>query len=392
MSSSKKRSRRSEFEKLDGNERAKLLKRARNMRKAAVERPARRRSPTSFRHFDPDEWEEGSDRDTVVPVRRRTGSLEEYVDRLLDEDHQRLDASAGTSPTGRTARVVHVEAGRCRVRFDDGELRVVELSESVRTVQRSALAVGDFVEVSDVDRVETVLPRSTRLSRPDPHNRHLERVLAANVDVVGIVSALISPPLRPNLIDRFLVAIERGGAQPVIVVNKVDLAEDPVRELSVLDAHRALGIPVIPCSAERELGLDPLRDLLRGRLSVFVGHSGVGKSSLLNALDPAARAATGAVTDHAGKGRHTTTSSTLYDLGDETLIIDTPGIRSFGLDKLTAEELIACFPEIEREGAHCRFNDCTHRDEPACAVREASETGRITERRYRVYRDLLGGG
>ncbi|MEM7262424.1 MAG: ribosome small subunit-dependent GTPase A [Planctomycetota bacterium] len=369
------------------NEREKIYKRARKIRKAnASEKRAPRHRP-DYQHWDGDQ----DDDPGVVRMKPRgRGTLDDFVDQVLE--HERVEEGAEASPASAIAEgaVVHIELGRCDVVLDDGGPIHAELPEHIRTEQRTALTVGDRVTVSAEHRVVDVLPRRTSLSRPDPKNRHLDRVIAANVDAVVIVAAVESPPLRPNLIDRYLIAIERGGARPIICASKTDLLEPGClhEKLALLEEHRSLGYPVIPISAETGEGIEALRLELEGLQAVLVGHSGVGKSSLLNALSPELELRTGDVTGHAGKGRHTTTSSTLHDLGRGTRIIDTPGIRSFGLHQLGAEELPAYFPEIDEHSIGCRFRDCTHRQEPQCAVRDAAERGVISKRRYRLYLQL----
>ena len=155
-------------------------------------------------------------------------------------------------------------------------------------------------------RVESVLPRRSVLARPDPLHKHLQRLIAANIDVVVNVVSVKAPPLRPRLIDRVLIAIQRGGAMPVIVVNKIDLVDDEHRrgELEKLDRYRALGVPVIACSVKTGEGLDELRASVEGKMSALVGHSGVGKSSILNALDEKLQLATGGL--HRRRGWNTT--------------------------------------------------------------------------------------
>ncbi|HSN69669.1 MAG TPA: ribosome small subunit-dependent GTPase A, partial [Thermoanaerobaculia bacterium] len=189
----------------------------------------------------------------------------------------------------------------------------------------------------------------------------------------------------------YLIAIQSGGAQPLIAVNKVDLVPSEDRELilSELDPYRALGIPVVLCSSETREGLEELRQRLLGRLAVFVGHSGVGKSSLIKALKPEITVRVGKIRARTGTGRHTTTRSTLYDLGGETRIIDTPGIREFGLWQVDPRELRYYFPEIQDRALACRFNDCLHDQEPECAVKEAAERGEIPSERYANYLKML---
>src|SRR5262249_4573095 len=162
---------------------------------------------------------------------------------------------------------------------------------------------------------------------------------------------------------RFMIAARRGGAQAAICVNKIDLADDRQSALEPLRVYEELRTPVLACSTKTGEGVDALRTLLGGKTSALVGHSGVGKSSILNALDADLGLATADVRKK-GTGRHTTTSSTLFDLGDGTYVIDTPGIREFGLWDLTPEALRESFPEFQEAAEWCRFNDCTHLHEP----------------------------
>lgn len=288
-----------------------------------------------------------------------------------------------------SAIVISVSSGRCRV-FQDGEEIDVLVPPEVAVRQRSTLAVGDRVRISDesgVWKLKSVLPRRTVLARPDPLHKHMQRLIAANVDVVIHVVTLKSPPLRPRLIDRFLIAIQRGGAQPVLCINKVDLLtpEERDRELPKLAPYLQLGVPVIGCSAKSGEGLEQLRQEVEGKLAALVGHSGVGKSSILNALDLTLELATNTLHRKRGTGRHTTTASTLYDFGGGTYLIDTPGIREFGLWDLDRESLRDYFPEFDEPSESCRFTDCTHVHEPDCAVKEQVEEGTLPEARYETY-------
>jgi ribosome biogenesis GTPase len=290
--------------------------------------------------------------------------------------------------TGDAAIVISVSSGRCRV-FRDGEELDCLIPGDIAVRQKSALAVGDRALVTsegDVNRLVGVLPRRTVLSRPDPLNKHLQRVIAANIDVVINVVSVKAPPLRPRLIDRYFIAIQRGGAQPVICVNKIDLLDDDARarELAPLSVYTDLGVPVVPCSTQTGEGIEQLRELVEGKTAALVGHSGVGKSSILNAVDTKLQLATNTL-HRRGTGRHTTTSSSLYDFGGGTYLIDTPGIREFGLWDLDLESLRDYFPEFAEPSEYCRFNDCTHLHEPGCAVKARVEAGELSAARYATY-------
>jgi ribosome biogenesis GTPase len=336
-----------------------------------------------------DNWEELLD--AHGQTRRRP--LFSDVVAALDETSQGVAPDAET--WNRAGVVMAVAAARCRV-FRDGDEIDAIVPPHIAMRQTSALAVGDRVDLvqdGEMWRVEAVLPRRSVLARPDPLNRHMQRLIAANIDVVVHVAAIKAPPLKPRLIDRFLIAIQRGGALPVICVNKVDLVDEAHREaeLHKLDLYAAIGVPVIPCSTRTGEGLDDLRLQVEGRTSALVGHSGVGKSSILNALDERLMLATRAVQRH-GTGRHTTTRSTLYDFGGGTYLIDTPGIREFGLWDLDRESLRDYFPELQTESESCRFTDCSHVHEPDCDVKRRVDAGQLSRARYetyvRLYEDL----
>lgn len=272
------------------------------------------------------------------------------------------------------------------------------LSADLAARQQSGIAVGDRAvyatdETGDPEIVR-VLPRRSVLSRPDPRDPNSERVVAANIDAVVIVVSVRSPPLHPRLIDRYLVAIEHGGADAIIAVNKADLlGEDELEaELAKLDPYRDAGIPVVVCRAHPENGrrdVEGLARLLGGKTCAFVGHSGVGKSSLANALHPDLRLATGEVRSQDLRGRHTTTASTMHRIPGGIRVIDTPGVRYFGLADITPDELRWSFPEFVGLAPGCHFTDCTHDHEPGCAVKRAAEEGRVAPVRLETYRRLL---
>ena len=264
---------------------------------------------------------------------------------------------------------------------------IVSAGERVRCRSSGDLAVGDQVLFSPARRrIEEVLPRRTVLSRTDPHNPRLERVIAANIDVVVNVVSLKTPPLRPGLIDRYLIAIGKSGAEPLLCVNKIDLLASP-QELEPLRPYQDVGIAVVFCSVSQGVGLEALLEALAGKLCVFAGHSGVGKSSLLNALDPRLDITTGSVSSGNEKGRHTTTSSALYHLPNGATVIDTPGIREFGLWDVNQADVRRYYYEFD--GCRCAFSDCTHTHEPDCGVKAALASGSISVARYEEYLRIL---
>ena len=339
---------------------------------------------------------------------RRKDYTEENWENLLDQHGRPRNGRPGAGETRTSAAdivadadyagaaiVISVSSGRCRAFLEDREIDCV-IPPEIAVRQKSVLTVGDRVRIAEEKGVSTiaeVLPRRSVLARPDPLHAHRQRLIAANIDVVIHVVSVKAPPLRPRLIDRYLIAIERGGARPVICVNKVDLLEDDERsvELAKLQTYRDLGVPVVACSTKTGEGLDELRALVTGRTSALVGHSGVGKSSILNALDSRLQIATNTL-HRRGTGRHTTTASTLFDFGDGTYLIDTPGIREFGLWDLDRETLRDYFPEFQEPAVRCKFNDCKHVSEPRCEVKDLVERGEINRARYdtyvRLYSDL----
>jgi len=294
---------------------------------------------------------------------------------------------AGEVDPSTAAIVMSVTGAKCRV-FRDGEEVDCNVPPHIAMRRGSALAAGDRV-VLDGDTVETVLPRHSVLARPDPIKKHLQRMIAANIDVVVHVVSVKSPPLRPRLIDRYLIAIQRGGAQPILCVNKVDLLSDAERaeELAKLAPYRDLEVPVIAVSTKSGEGVDALRREVEGKMAALVGHSGVGKSSILNALDERLQLATRGL-HRRGTGRHTTTRATLYDFGVGTYLIDTPGIREFGLWDLDRESLRDYFPEFVEPSESCRFTNCSHVHEPDCEVKRRVEAGELNRARYETYERL----
>ncbi len=257
--------------------------------------------------------------------------------------------------------------------------------------RRKAVVVGDQVEVEysgDGAAIAKVEPRRTSISRRNPSQPRREQILVANVDAVLIVASAARPAPVPALIDRFLVAIESRGLEPGIVINKTDL--DPEGSWEQWGAiYRDLGYRVLPVSATDATGLEEVRAFLANKTTSLLGQSGVGKSTLANALDPTLTLRTGGLHEGTGKGTHTTTTVSLLRLPWGGYLVDTPGIREFGLWNMELADVGIWFREIAARTDACRFNDCLHAREPGCAVLAALEEGEIDRSRHESYLRIL---
>ena len=294
--------------------------------------------------------------------------------------------------------VLRARSGFYTVRLDDGSLLECRLRGRVKQDRGNSdlVVIGDRVAVAplaDGDAmIEAVEPRRTRFSRrqPGPRGSWKEDMIVANLDQVLVVFACADPMPHLRMVDRFLVVAEHNQVEAVVVANKVDLVGLPAAR-GLFAGYEAIGYPVHYLSAREGIGVEELADRLVGRVSVVTGPSGVGKSTILNAIQPGLRIETGEVSETVHKGRHTTTSAELHPLSAAGggYVADTPGLRELGLWQVPPEELASCFPEMRDYLGQCGFNDCRHISEPRCAVLAAVAAGRISAERHDSYRRLL---
>lgn len=290
-------------------------------------------------------------------------------------------------------RVLRAQSGFFWVQTEAGVLECKLRGRLKKARQETDIAVvGDEVDVTEVapgeGAIEAVAERQSRFSRRQPGPRGLwkEDVLVANVDQIIIVFSCSHPPMKPRLLDRFLVITEYNDLEAVIVANKIDLANEP-QEREPFALYETIGYPVLYASAQTGEGVAALQDCLAGRISVFTGPSGVGKSSLLNAIQPGLQLRTGEISETLGKGRHTTIVAELHQLERPAggYVADTPGIRELANWRIPEEDLAWCFREMRPFLGQCEFNDCSHVQETGCAVREAVEQGQIDPSRYESF-------
>ena len=268
------------------------------------------------------------------------------------------------------------------------------LLKTLTTDQRHVVAAGDRVLFRPVENsdpkegiIERVEPRRGCICRAVRGRQH---VLVANVDQLVIVTSTVEPRLKPHLIDRLLVAAEKGGVRPLICINKIDKI-DPAGLQPLVGVYAQMGYDVLLTSAATGFGIDRLHRAILGRANVVAGQSGVGKSSLINAIDPQFQLRVEPVSEDTEKGKHTTTTARLLPLAGGGYVVDTPGMRQFQLWDVVREEVAGFFRDLRPYVNLCRFPDCTHTHEDACAVKDAVADGRLDERRYESYCHLFAG-
>ncbi|MEI8371963.1 MAG: ribosome small subunit-dependent GTPase A [Planctomycetota bacterium] len=315
------------------------------------------------------------------------GNAEIPFDVLLDVDET----------VCRRGRVISVFGLASTVLGDDGtsyQCATRRILKTLITDERNPVVAGDRVVFRPGENMQLkeglivrVEPRHGTISRAVRGRR---QVIVSNVDQLLIVASVAEPRLKPNLIDRLLVAAEKGRVQPIICLNKIDLVE-PASLEPLVGVYSRMGYPVLMVSAETGFGIDRFRRLVAGRENVVAGQSGVGKSSLLNAIDANLHLRVGEVSKENEKGRHTTTTARLLPIGCGGFVVDTPGMRSFELWDVIPEEVAGYYRDLRPYVSLCRFPDCTHTHENHCAVKDAVTDGRLDERRYESYCSMRSG-
>jgi ribosome biogenesis GTPase / thiamine phosphate phosphatase len=259
------------------------------------------------------------------------------------------------------------------------------------------IAVGDKVTMEMENELErsvtitAILPRKNYINRQSPHNKHQHHIVAANLDQSILFATLKDPKTSQGFIDRFLVTCEAYHVPAIVIFNKADLYRKKEMEKfeTLQSIYESAGYKVILMSIATKTGTDEARDVLAGKVTLMSGHSGVGKSSFINTIFPELGLKTQDVSEWSGKGMHTTTFAEMFDIPVGGQIIDTPGLREFGLVDISKQELSHYYPEMRALIGDCQFNNCLHTDEPGCAIKKALEEGRISEERYVSYYNIL---
>jgi ribosome biogenesis GTPase len=317
------------------------------------------------------------------------------------KDHQRAKArhfekqntvdTETTANPQQTAIVASVHKNRLTL-FHEGEYITCLIASALFSVPFAVGDIVNFTQAGDEYIVDGILPRTNAISRlrgdADRNSSYIkmQHVLAANIDVAVVVAAAAEPAFHPRFIDRYLIACENGGVQPLICINKSDLIDAPD---PILEQYRKLQIPVVLTSAVDKSGMDELKAQLKNNVAVFMGQSGVGKSSLVNTLLPDLDLMTQEISAKSARGKHTTTNSYFYQWEDNSYIIDTPGIRSFDLSDIPRDELSYYFSEFLPFTRYCKYSNCLHDHEPNCGVKQAVEQGELSPERYESYTRIL---
>ena len=378
------------FESLTEDQKMEILSSAAKLRKAH-KMQTRDRSDWKRNH---ERGRDHSGRKSTRMNRSKPDTLEDWTRKAMDLADNMNTLEKAPERELFEGKVQSISRGGGILRCQHGQITFFLKSE-LAMLQKTGVSVGEEIFYSlnadGTALVERIKKRRSILSRPDPLRPKLERVIAVNIDYICIVASLDSPIFNPFFIDRILIAVRQSGAKAVIALNKMDLINDEnSAALKDIEYYKSLGVETVKLSAESCDGVEDLKDMLKGKTSVFVGTSGVGKSSLLNAIDPELDLKTCETREKAkGRGRHTTVMSTMHYLEDMDLcIIDTPGVREFNIMDVNKDQLKYYFPEFE-EQEPCRFNNCKHVQEAGCVILDKVEEGEIYLRRYDSYLRML---
>lgn len=330
--------------------------------------------------------------DFLTSDRKQSRKMRRLASKLDRSKYKKTDEKAYPPPPKgdfKRARVLSVTSDGIEVQVGDKK-RLCSLKGALkkdRSEQKNLVIIGDFVLV-DETTIVYVEKRFSHLSRSENLSRKKVQLIAANIDRVFIVASTFDPTLKPSLIDRYIIAARSGNMEPVIVINKIDLLEKDAFYKDFKKAYSDLGILFIEVSAKTKKNLSQLKKAMKHKTSVFSGQSGVGKTSLLNAMLKMDMKI-GDIAQKTRKGAHTTTASKLIPLKDGGFCIDTPGIKSFGLWQIDKDNLTSYFPDIAALSSGCKFSPCKHLFEPNCAVKEAVDAGKLSQVRYESYLTLL---
>lgn len=279
----------------------------------------------------------------------------------------------------------------CRIK---GKFRIKGIKNT------NPVAVGDYVEFDLEENIDEVIgvikhieERENYIIRKSVNLSKQTHIIAANIDVAFLLVTLNNPPTFTTFIDRFLVTAEAYGIKAVLLFNKVDAYSQEEKDeiLYLMAMYREIGYTCIPISAKSGKNIDQVKELMIDNTSLFSGHSGVGKSTLINQLEPSLDLKTSEISEQHLQGQHTTTFAEMFDLSFHARIIDTPGIKGFGIVEIEKEELGDYFPEFFERKSECKFNNCLHVEEPKCAIKEALDEDEISWSRYKSYLQMLEG-